>query len=90
MCFRPAEISAKAECPDCGKKINPVAGVLPKKCPFCGGEGPFEIQDQVSAPSSPASGAPAALKAPGAPTAPKAPGAPAAPKAPGEPGVLGE
>lgn len=67
MCFRPAEISSKAICPDCGKKINPVAGVLPKKCPFCGSEGPFEMEDIASA--APEMAAPAAPAAPGAPKA---------------------
>lgn len=72
MCFRPAEITTKGVCPDCGKKINPVANVFPKKCPFCGGEGPFEAQGQeagapvVAAPSAP--GAPSASAAPSAPS----------------------
>ena len=35
MCFRPAVVSVAIECPECGKKINPVMGNLPKECPFC-------------------------------------------------------
>lgn len=76
MCFRPAEISSKGVCPDCGKKINPVANVFPKKCPFCGGEGPFEVQE--------AGGTAPTVVAPSAPAAPQAPQAPAAPGAPAE------
>ena len=33
MCFRPAVVSVAIECPECGKKINPVMGNLPKECP---------------------------------------------------------
>lgn len=36
MCFRPTQIARPIECPQCGKKIAPLNGMLPKKCPFCG------------------------------------------------------
>lgn len=36
MCFRPTQIAKPVECPQCGKKIAPLNGMLPQKCPFCG------------------------------------------------------
>jgi len=86
MCFRPAEVSAGAHCPNCDKKINVTQGVLPKKCPFC--KTNLEGIDPASLISAEASGAPTAPgapKAPGAPVAPQVPGAPVAPRAPQAP-----
>jgi hypothetical protein len=86
MCFRPAEVSAGAHCPNCGKKINVTQGVLPKKCPFCKtnleGIDPASLVSEETPGAPTAPGAPGAPKVPGAPAAPKAPSAPAAPQAP--------
>lgn len=49
MCFRPAAVSVAIECPECGKKINPVMGNLPKECPFC--ETPLENASVAGAPA---------------------------------------
>jgi phage FluMu protein Com len=35
MCFRPGGVAKPIECPNCGKKIPIVGGVVQKKCPFC-------------------------------------------------------
>lgn len=35
MCFRPAITETPFECPECGKRINPIMGQLPNTCPFC-------------------------------------------------------
>jgi hypothetical protein len=78
MCFRPAGVDMPDPvCPECGKKLQIIGGVIMKKCPFCKAD-LTKYADQM-----PGAGAPAAPAAPGAPSAPKAPGAPAAPKAPG-------
>jgi len=36
MCFRPASAAKGTVCPNCGKKIQFIGGVVQKKCPFCG------------------------------------------------------
>jgi len=75
MCFRPAEEEVPPViCPNCGRMINRIAGVLPKKCPFC----KTSTEGLEDAPA-------AAPTAPGAPAVPGAPGAPAAPGAPKAP-----
>ena len=77
MCFRPADVSEKITCPNCGEKINPVMGNIPKVCPFC--EQEIDMSKvEAAAPQAAAPGTPAAPNAPGAPAAPKAPGAPKA------------
>lgn len=38
MCFRPTSASRTLKCPKCGKEINMMGGIKPKKCPFCGAE----------------------------------------------------
>jgi len=35
MCFRPGGVSKAQVCPNCGKKLIPLGGVIQKKCPFC-------------------------------------------------------
>ena len=38
MCFRPADASAGAgpnKCPECGKTIQMMGGIVLKSCPFC-------------------------------------------------------
>ena len=79
MCFRPAETGASAViCPECGKKVRPAQGQLPKNCPFCKGslEGAEPAPVAANAPAPAAPGAPKAPAAP-APGAPKPPAAPA-------------
>ena len=73
MCFRPTDASAPgpSACPECGKTIQSMGGIVMKNCPFC-------KADLTAA-------APGAPSAPGAPGAPSAPGAPKAPSAPGAP-----
>ena len=66
MCFRPADAGAGAVCPNCGKQIPVMGGVVLKKCPHC----KADLE------------APGAAPAPGAPSAPGAPAAPGAPKSP--------
>ena len=59
-------------CPECGKPINPMGGVMLKTCPFCKADfGKYLNEDGT--PNMDAIGA--APPAPGAPQAPKAPGA---------------
>mgnify|MGYP000158018523 FL=1 len=82
MCFRPADASAGAgpnKCPECGKTIQMMGGIVLKSCPFC----KADFSKYVNADGTPkaAPGAPAAPAAPGAPSAPAAPGAPKAPGA---------
>lgn len=75
MCFRPADATGGAgKCPNCGKTIQSMGGVVLKNCPFC--------KADLTAAAAGAPGAPGAPAAPGAPGAPKAPGAPGAPKPP--------
>lgn len=90
MCFRPSDASTAAgpmECPECGKPIMPMGGIVLKTCPFCKAD--FEKYmnadgtpnaDAIAADQAGKGGAP---KAPAAPGAPKPPSAPGAPKAPG-------
>jgi hypothetical protein len=93
MCFRPAGVDMPDPvCPECGKKMQVVGGVVMKKCPFCKADlTQYAEQFGYSAPGAGAPGAPAAPgapgapKAPGAPSAPRPPAPPAAPKAPGAP-----
>ena len=35
MCFRPGGVAKAFACPNCGKKLIPLGGVIQKKCPFC-------------------------------------------------------
>jgi phage FluMu protein Com len=35
MCFRPGGVAKAQICPNCGKKLIPLGGVIQKKCPFC-------------------------------------------------------
>lgn len=90
MCFRPAEADAgvhPVKCANCGKRVFPTEGLLPKKCPFCKEE-LVEAADSAApalgAPGVPTPGAPG-VPAPGAPKPPVAPAPPAAPGAPKPP-----
>lgn len=78
MCFRPADASGGGgvnKCPECGKTIQAMGGLVLKSCPFCKCDFTPYINGEKPIPGMPG--------APGAPAAPAAPGAPAAPKAPG-------
>ncbi len=80
MCFRPASASADAgvnKCPECGKTIQAMGGLMLKSCPFCKCDFTPYLDGPKSVPSA----------VPGAPMAPGAPGVPAAPGAPKAPGV---
>lgn len=35
MCFRPTTVSKPMECPNCGKKVSALNGIVPKRCPYC-------------------------------------------------------
>lgn len=59
-------------CPECGKPINPMGGVMLKTCPFCKADFSKYLNEDGT-PNMDAIGA--APPAPGAPQAPKAPGA---------------
>ncbi|MCI9129733.1 MAG: hypothetical protein HFJ65_05445 [Eggerthellaceae bacterium] len=83
MCFRPAGAdSGGHQCPECGKTIQMMGGIVMKACPFCKAD-LTKYVDENGNPKAAAPGAPGAPAAPGAPGAPAAPGAPGAPKAPG-------
>ena len=74
MCFRPAGVDMPDPvCPECGKKLAIIGGVVMKKCPFC-------KADLAKYAEAAGYGAPGAPAAPGAPSAPAAPGAPSAPR----------
>ena len=72
MCFRPADASMASgpiTCPECGKLIQAMGGVVLEACPFCKADfGAF-------------AGSPAAPEAPGVSSAPGAPSVPGAPHA---------
>lgn len=89
MCFRPADTSLPAHCPECGKRINKTQGVYPKKCPFCKTNLESYDLDALAAEAAAQAGG-SAPGAPSVPGAPKAPVAPGAPKAPGAPAALKE
>lgn len=85
MCFRPADASGGAgpnKCPECGKTIQTMGGIVLKSCPFCKCDFTPYLNGEKPLPTPGAPSAPGAPKAPGAPGAPKAPGAPGAPKPP--------
>lgn len=88
MCFRPAgsEGSGPMKCPECGKPIQMMGGIVLKACPFCKCDFTPYLDGTKPLPDGTVvgGGAPGAPAAPGAPKAPGAPGAPAAPKAPGK------
>lgn len=79
MCFRPADVGGPTgiDCPECGKHIQPIGGVMLPTCPFCDTDLTAAIEAATS-PAAPAPGVPAAPAAPGAPAAPAAPGVPSA------------
>lgn len=90
MCFRPADAGGDAgphKCPECGKPIQSMGGIVLKKCPFCKCDFTPYLNGEKELPASSMPGAPGAPAAPGAPGAPKAPGAPGAPKPPAAPGA---
>ena len=75
MCFRPADAGGGAHaCPECGKTIQMMGGIVLKNCPFCKCDLTKYMNGEAPAPGAPT--------APGAPGAPKAPGAPGAPPPP--------
>lgn len=64
MCFRPAGASIEAEqntCPECGKEIRLIPGIVIKKCPHCKCDLMPYLKGEKPLPS------PAAPKAPKAP-----------------------
>lgn len=75
MCFRPTNVEASVDCPECGMKIHQVLGAIPNECPFCEAD-----LSSMTAALNAAAGI--NIPAPGAPGAPAAPGAPKAPGAP--------
>ncbi|MDR2672967.1 MAG: hypothetical protein LBC35_06800 [Coriobacteriales bacterium] len=89
MCFRPAGVDLPdPECPECGKKLAVIGGVVMKKCPFCKADlSKYEEEYKAKIAGAMGGGAPGAPAPPGAPGAPKPPGAPGAPKPPGAPGA---
>ena len=86
MCFRPADAGGGSNmtCPECGKEVQPMGGLVMKKCPFC----KADWTKYMNADGTPNAEAIAAAQGgAGAPAAPGAPGAPAAPGAPKAPGM---
>lgn len=76
MCFRPADASAGAgvnKCPECGKTIQAMGGLVLKTCPFCRCDFTPYLNGEKPVP-----GAPSAPAAPGTPSAPGAPKPPTA------------
>ena len=74
MCFRPADASGGANtCPECGKTIQSMGGIVLKSCPFCKCDFTKYMNEDGTPKAAP--GAPAALGAPAAPGAPKPPAA---------------
>lgn len=63
------------KCPECGKPINPMGGVMLKFCPFCKADFQKYLNPDGSIKED-------AIPAPNAPAAPKAPGTPQPPSAP--------
>lgn len=83
MCFRPADAGAgdgPNKCPECGKTIQAMGGLVLKACPFC----KADFTKYINEDGTPKAAAPGAPGAPAAPGAPGAPAAPGAPKAPGQ------
>lgn len=74
MCFRPADAGGSGDmnCPECGKKVQSMAGVQLKACPFCKHDFMPYINGEKPIPGAPAPGAPGAPAAPGAPKPPTA------------------
>lgn len=67
MCFRPADASVGtgvSQCPECGKTIQTMGGIVLTDCPFC----KCALQSAPGAPRIP--GAPSVSGAPGAPNTP--------------------
>lgn len=63
MCFRPSEVNdGPTKCPECGKAIQSLGGIVPKNCPFCKAE--FKIGADISNVSE-GSVPPSAPKVPG-------------------------
>ncbi len=90
MCFRPASVEMPDPvCPECGKKLTMINGVVVKMCPFCKTDllqyaesAGYRVATGTSTTGAPQSPG-AAPVAPGAPKAPGIPSAPGAPKTPG-------
>lgn len=84
MCFRPSNASASEanKCPECGKAIPMLGGVVLMECPFCKCDfSPYINPDgtpKMKAPSVSAPAAPGASLAPDALKSPKPPAAPGA------------
>lgn len=79
MCFRPSQADMSVMCPNCGKKVSSLGGVIQTQCPFCGSslEGAREATAADNLPTAP-------LGNPSAPKAPSAPGTPNTPKPPAQ------
>ena len=91
MCFRPSIVEKPFECPECGKRLNPVLGQLPKVCPFCDSDihEAAEAAASASADVAPVSAfvkPNIGMNAPVAPAAPAPPG-PAKPTVPVAPAI---
>lgn len=74
MCFRPADASAGAgvnKCPECGKTVQAMGGLVIKTCPFCKCDFAPYLNGEKKIPA--VLGVPGTPAAPGTPTAPKAP-----------------
>ena len=80
MCFRPADAGGAGNmtCPECGKEVQPMGGLVMKKCPFCKADW-TKYMNPDGTPNAEAIAA-----AQGGAGAPGAPAAPGAPKAPGQ------
>lgn len=60
-------------CPECGKPINPMGGVMLKTCPFCKADFSKYLNEDGTPNMDAIGSAPPAPNAPQAPTAPGAP-----------------
>ena len=84
MCFRPAEAGGFASdghvCPECGKTIQFMGGVVLKQCPFCKADLSSLLASEHYTPTVPLT-----PSQPKAPSVPKAPASTSAPTVPGLP-----
>lgn len=78
MCFRPSQADLSVICPNCGKKVSSLGGVLQTKCPFCN-EDLTDAREATAADNLPIASADRATAMPEAPMAPAAPSVPAPP-----------
>lgn len=72
MCFRPADASADtgvSKCPECGKALQAMGGMVLKKCPFCKCDFTPYLNGEKPLPDAVAPSAPAAPSVPKPPVA---------------------